>query len=40
MLNLQNESSVAQAVEADSNNSLGPKSKSALDMLNKKISTH
>lgn len=40
MLNLQNEFSVAQAVEADSNNSLGPKSKSALDMLNKKISTH
>lgn len=38
MLNLQNEFSVAQGVEADSNNSLGPKSKSALDMLNKKIS--
>ncbi|RDX62880.1 Protein FAR1-RELATED SEQUENCE 5, partial [Mucuna pruriens] len=37
MLNLQNEFSVAQAVEADSNNRLGPKSKSALDMLNKKI---
>ncbi|XP_020239386.1 protein FAR1-RELATED SEQUENCE 9 isoform X2 [Cajanus cajan] len=37
VLNLQNEFSVAQAVEADSNNSLGPKSKSALDMLNKKI---
>ncbi|XP_027363747.1 protein FAR1-RELATED SEQUENCE 7-like isoform X3 [Abrus precatorius] len=38
MINLQNEFSVAQAVEADSNNNLGPKSKSALDMLNKKIS--
>lgn len=38
MLNLQNEFSIAQGVEADSNNSLGPKSKSALDMLNKKIS--
>ncbi|KAG4397925.1 hypothetical protein GLYMA_10G238500v4 [Glycine max] len=38
MLNLQNEFSVAQAVEADSNNSLGPKSKSALDVLNKKTS--
>jgi len=41
MLNLQNEFSVAEAVEADSNNSLGPtKSKSAPHVLNKKTSAH
>ncbi|XP_061359919.1 protein FAR1-RELATED SEQUENCE 5-like [Gastrolobium bilobum] len=37
MLNLQNEFSIAQAVHADSSNNLGPKSKSALDMMNKKL---
>ncbi|XP_014514273.1 protein FAR1-RELATED SEQUENCE 5 [Vigna radiata var. radiata] len=40
VVNLLNEFSVARAGEAESNNSLGPKSESALDMLNKKITAH
>lgn len=37
LLNLRNEFSVAQSVEVDSKSNLGPKSRSALKMMNKKL---